>query len=131
MKIIVRTLLPQVIFVLSLSWCLPASAGEIRLKETAIDSLYGCLAGGLVGAAVMAFTKNPGDHLDYMGYGAAGGAVAGATISMFSGPKALAELEENGKIKLSVPTVIPDIRDTNSKGQTPIVIMTELFRGQF
>ncbi len=130
MNIIGRMLLTSVTFLLSLNWGLPVSAAEVRFKETAIDSLYGCLAGGLVGAAVLAFTKKPGDHLDYMAFGAGGGAVAGATISMFSGPKALAELE-NGKIRLSVPTVIPDIRDTNSKGQTPIVIMTELFRGEF
>lgn len=131
MKIIGRMLLPSVAFLLFLSRCLSASAAEIHLKETAVDSMYGCLAGGLVGAAVLAFTKNPGDHLEYMAYGAAGGVVAGATISMLSGPKALAELEGNGKIKLSVPTVIPDIRETNSKGQTPIVIMAELLRGQF
>ncbi len=130
MKIIGRMSLLSMTFFLIVNWSSPVFAGEINFKETVKDSLYGSLAGGLVGAAVLAFTKRPGDHLNYMGFGAAGGAVAGATISMFSAPKALAELD-NGEVKLAVPTVMPDIRDTNSKGQTPIVITAELFRGQF
>jgi hypothetical protein len=130
MKIIGRMLFLSITVFLFFSWSYSVSAAEVRLKETVKDSLYGCLAGGLVGVAVLAFTRRPGDHLNYMAFGAAGGAVAGAAVSVLSAPKALAELE-NGEVKLSVPTVIPDIGDPNSKGQRPIVITAELFRGQF
>jgi hypothetical protein len=38
---------------------------------------------------------------------------------------------ENGKMKWSMPIVIPDIKDSNSNGKTPIVFMAEVLRGKF
>jgi len=114
-------------FVLSLCWAIPCRAAENVFKEIFADSVYGGLTGSLVGAAVMAFAKKPGDHLDYMAYGAAAGVMVGAAYGI---GKAMVEME-NGRVKLSMPTVIPDFQDTNSRGQTPVVIMANLLRGRF
>jgi hypothetical protein len=108
-------------------WSVPCRAAENVFKEVLTDSLYGGLSGTLVGAAVMAFAKRSGDHLDYMAYGAATGVLVGAAYGL---GRAMVEMDK-GKMTLSVPTIMPDIQDTNSKGQTPIVVMTELVHGKF
>lgn len=56
----------------------PCLAAENAFKEIFDDAFYGGLAGGLVGAALLAFTDKPSDHLNYIGYGAAGGVLVGA-----------------------------------------------------
>lgn len=56
----------------------PCFAEESGIKTLFQDAFYGGLTGGLVGAALLAFTKKPGTHLDYIGYGAAGGVIVGA-----------------------------------------------------
>lgn len=111
-------------------WCSSCLAAESAFKEIFEDAFYGGLTGTLVGAAVLAFTHKPKDHLDYMYYGAAGGVLVGASFGLVKNSRALAEFD-NGKVRLAVPTIMPDIRDTNSKGQTPVVIMAELIRGKF
>lgn len=108
-------------------WSVPCHAAENAFKTIFTDSLYGGLTGSLVGAAVMAFAKKPGDHLDYMAYGAATGVLVGAAYGI---GKAVVEFD-NGKMKFAMPTVIPDIKDSNSKGQTAIVFMAELLHGKF
>ena len=108
-------------------WSAPCRAAESVFKQVFTDSVYGGLSGTLVGAAALAFTKRPGDHLDYMAYGAATGVLVGAAYGL---GRAMVEME-HGKVAWAVPTVIPDIKDTNSKGQTPIVVMAELLRGKF
>jgi len=129
-KFINRIFFAVLLSVLIVGWSKCGFAEEDRVKEVLMDSLYGGLAGVVVGAVVLAFTKKPGDHLEYMAYGAAGGALAGTTYALVKCPKPLAELD-NGKVTIGVPTIMPDIRDTNSKGQTPVVILAELFRGNF
>ena len=130
MKFINRIFFAVLLSVLIVGWSKCGFAEEDRVKEVLMDSLYGGLAGVVVGAVVLAFTKKPGDHLEYMAYGAAGGALGGTTYALVKCPKPLAELD-NGKVTIGVPTIMPDIRDTNSKGQTPVVILAELFRGNF
>jgi hypothetical protein len=75
----------------------------------------------------MAFANKPAENLDYMAYGAATGVMVGAAYNI---GKALVVME-NGKAKWSFPIVIPDVRDTNSNGKTPIVFMTEVLHGKF
>ena len=70
------------------------------------------------------------DHLDRLTYGAAAGVLLGATYGVVKSTQSLAEMD-NGKVKFALPTIIPDIQDTNAKGQTPIIVMAELFRGKF
>jgi len=114
-----------------LFWAVPCSALESAFKETFQDALYGGVAGTLVGAAVMAFTKRMGNHLDYMGYGTAGGVLIGAAIGLATPPsKSLAEVDK-GKLHFTIPTVIPEFKDTNSKGQSGYVINADLLGGKF
>ena len=108
----------------------PCLAADSGIKTLFQDAFYGGLTGGLVGAAVMAFTKKPGTHLDYIGYGAAGGVMVGAAYGAVVATRSLAEVE-NGKVKFAIPTIYPEIREANSKGQTSIVATAELIRGRF
>ena len=108
----------------------PCLAAENAFKTFFEDAFYGGLTGGLVGAAVLAFTKKPGRHLDYIGYGAAGGVLVGAAYGAVVTTRSLAEVE-NGKVRFSMPTIIPELREANSKGQTSIIATAELIRGRF
>ena len=108
----------------------PCLAEENAFKTFFMDSFYGGLTGGLVGAAVLAFAKQPGNHLDFIGYGAAAGVLVGATYGAVVTTRSLAEVE-NGKVKFSLPTIIPGIKEANTKGHTSIIAMSELIRGKF
>ncbi|RNC70372.1 MAG: hypothetical protein ED859_06040 [Desulfuromonadales bacterium] len=94
------------------------------------NSFYGGLAGGLVGAALLAFTEKPGNHLDYIGYGAAAGVIAGAAYGVVKSTRALAEVE-NGKVKLAMPTILPDYIPAGARGEGGVVLMAEVLRGKF
>ena len=122
-----RKLTITITAVLLTVWSVPCHAVESTFKGIFTDSLYGGLTGTLVWAAVMAFAKKPVDHLDSIGYGAAVGILAGAAFGV---GKALVEID-NGKVKISMPTVIPDIQETNNKVKMPILITAELLRGRF
>jgi hypothetical protein len=111
-------------------WTVPCSAAESVIKETLQDALYGGVAGTLVGAAVMAFTKRSGEHLDYLGYGAAGGAIVGAAVGLTIFNRSLAAVEK-GKVKFAIPTIIPEFRDANSKGQSAYILTGDLLSGRF
>lgn len=117
--------------VLSITWAAPCFAAESAFREIFQDSIYGGLTGSLIGAAVMAFAKRPGNHLEYIGYGAAGGVLAGAAFGAVKIAKSLAEVDEKGKVRFAIPAVIPDIRDPNSKGQSAYVINAGLLSGKF
>ena len=126
-----RRLISMVLAAMLLAaWVAPSYAAESPFKEVLQDAVYGGLTGALVGAAVMAFTHKPGDHLNYMGYGGAVGVLAGTAIGTVRTARSLAELD-HGKVLFAIPTIVPDFQDTNSKGQTPLVIKAELFRGRF
>jgi hypothetical protein len=105
-------------------------AADSAIKTLFQDAFYGGLTGGLVGAAVMAFTKKPGNHLDYIGFGAAGGVMVGAAYGAVVATRSLAEVE-NGRVKFAIPTIRPEFREPNSKGQSSIIATAELIRGKF
>ena len=109
---------------MSVCWVVPCRAAENAVNGVLAD---GGLSGSLVGAAVMAFANKPAENLDYMAYGAATGVMVGAAYSI---GKAMVVME-NGNTKWSIPIVIPDVRDTNSNGKTPVVFMAEVLRGKF
>jgi hypothetical protein len=117
--------------ILSISWAAPCIAAESAFMEIFQDSLYGGLTGSLIGAAVMAFAKRPGNHLDYIGYGAASGILAGATFGAVRIAKTLAEVDDKGKVRFAIPAVIPDFKDANSRGQSSYVINAGLLSGKF
>jgi hypothetical protein len=124
---IITTLLTTMFVLLSQSLAL---ASENAFKEVFQDAFYGGAAGTLVGAALMAFTKKPADHLDYMGYGAAGGILAGAAFGLAKSTRALAEID-NGRVRLAMPTIIPDLVESPSTRQTSITWRADILRGTF
>jgi len=105
----------------------PCHAAETAFNEIVQDSIYGGLAGTVVGAAVMAFSHKPGDHLEYMAYGAAAGALGGAAYGYFTS-RALVEVD-NGKVKFAIPTVMPDLEGSSKKSS--VMITTKLIKGNF
>lgn len=115
------------------AWTAPASAADNTFREIFQDALYGGLAGGLIGTATLAFANKPHDHLRNIGYGAAGGVIAGGAYGAYGvvrSGKALAETG-NGTVKFALPTIMPDLKEVPSKGQTALVINTQLLRGSF
>lgn len=104
-------------------------AAENAFKTFFEDAFYGGLTGGLVGTALLAFTKKPLDHLDYIGYGAAGGVLVGATYGAITTTRSLAEIE-NGHVRFAMPTIKPEFRESATRGTT-IVATAELVRGRF
>jgi hypothetical protein len=131
MKKIKRMLMMFFAAVFSITWAAPCIAAESAFREIFQDSLYGGLAGSLIGAAVMAFAKRPGNHLDYIGYGAAGGVLVGAAFGAFRIANSLAEVDEKGKVRFAIPAVIPDFNEANSRGQSSYVINAGLLSGKF
>jgi hypothetical protein len=111
-------------------WTAPCFAAETAFREVFQDALYGGLGGGLVGAAVMAFTKRPGDHLEYLGVGAAVGVLAGTTYGVVKTSRSLVEMND-GKVKFAMPTIRPDIKETSARGLASIGLVAEVFRGKF
>lgn len=127
MKRIFRATTLAVTALLMAVWSVPCQAAESTFKGIFTDAFYGGLTGTLVGGAIMAFAKKPADHLDYLGYGAAVGVLTGAAYGI---GKAMVEMDR-GRVSFAVPTVIPDIGETNSKGQTPYMFTANLIRGKF
>jgi hypothetical protein len=94
------------------------------------DLFYGGISGGLIGAAVLAFSKQPGKHLEYIAYGTAGGVLVGATYGALARTRSLAEVK-NGKVTFSVPTIMPEIREATPRGHSSIFAMAHLVSGTF
>jgi hypothetical protein len=72
------------------------------MEEVFRDGFYGGLAGALVGGAILAFNDEPGDHLNYIAYGAATGVIVGTVYGVASVSKAFTEVE-NGKVYVNLP----------------------------
>jgi hypothetical protein len=125
-----RALIATVILLLSITWTMPLHAADSSLKVVFEDSLYGGLVGALVGSATLAFTHKASDHLDNITYGAAAGVIAGAGIGIFTSVRHAMVEYENGRVKLGMPTVLPDIQES-SRGQLVLAVKADLLRGTF
>ncbi len=114
----------------TVSGSLTCFASEDSLSTAVFkDSMIGSLAGGLVGAAVLAITRKPGQHLEYIAYGAAGGAVAGGAYGLFKKQTSLVAI--NGDtVSIDVPLIMPDVQEKGTRGTT-LTIMAELISGKF
>jgi hypothetical protein len=107
-----------------------ACADDNVFRETFRDAFYGGAVGTLVGAALMAFTKKPADHLDYMALGAASGVLAGAAYGFTKSARALATID-NGNVRIAMPTIIPDVAESPSTKQTVVTWRANIIRGTF
>jgi hypothetical protein len=116
--------------VATFSWNLSGFASEDSLSAKVFkDSMIGGLAGGLVGTAVLAPTKKPGQHLEYLAYGATGGAEANEAYGLFKAQTSLLAIQGD-TINIDVPLIMPDIQETGTRGTT-VIIMAELISGTF
>jgi hypothetical protein len=70
-----------------------ARATESNFSEVLTDGVYGGLAGGLVGGALLVFKDNPSDHLNYLSYGAAIGVLFGTAFGLVSASRSIAEID--------------------------------------
>ncbi|OGR29850.1 MAG: hypothetical protein A2X83_04575 [Desulfuromonadales bacterium GWD2_54_10] len=113
-----------------LSTATSSFASDNTFKEVFQDAFYGGAVGALVGAAFMAFTKKPADHLENIGYGAAVGVLGGAAYGITKSARSLAEID-NGRVRIAMPTIIPDLVESSSNKQTTITWRAELLRGTF
>ncbi|HEU0265900.1 MAG TPA: hypothetical protein VFR01_09255 [Geobacterales bacterium] len=103
---------------------------ESPLAPVVEDGFYGAVIGVLVGGAMIAFTHKPEDHLDYVGYGAAIGTLGGIVFGVADVSRSFAQID-NGKVRFAIPTIIPEIGDKTSHGETPIIITAQLVKGTF
>ncbi|MFZ3073287.1 MAG: hypothetical protein WA162_08590 [Thermodesulfobacteriota bacterium] len=78
---------------------------EDVMKDTLNDAVYGALIGGLSGAAVMAFTDEPNDHLDYIPKGAAIGVLVGVLYGLVVHSEALSISEMEKQPGIQLPTI--------------------------
>ena len=107
-----------------------ACAEDNAFRDTFQSAFYGGAVGALVGAALLAFTRKPADHLDYMGIGAAAGVLAGTAYGVGKATRALASIE-NGRFKMAIPTVIPDLTESPASKQTVVSWRADILRGTF
>lgn len=105
-------------------------AADNTLREVFQDAFYGAGIGALVGAAFMAFTRKPADHLENVGYGAAIGVLAGTGYGLAKSARALAEID-NGRVRIAVPTIMPDLIESPSTRQTTVMWHASILRGTF
>ena len=107
-----------------------ACADDNVFREAFQDAFYGGAVGTLVGAALLAFTKKPANHLDYMAYGGATGILAGAAYGLTKSARSLATIDK-GNIKIAMPTITPDLMDSPSTKQTIVTWRADIIRGTF
>jgi len=108
-----------------------AFAGDETIREVFTDAFYGAGIGALIGGALAAFTKRPSDHLgNNLIYGAASGVLAGTAYGLAKSARAFAEIE-NGRVKIALPTIIPEFIASPSTKQSAVAWKAELIRGTF
>jgi len=122
--------------IILLSTCLltgmatPCLAAENVFRDLFENSLYGGLAGTLVGGALLVFTRKPSEHLDYLAVGAATCVLAGVTYSVVKQSRSLVAIED-GNVKLALPTIIPELQENGAKGMTSVMLKAEVIKGTF
>ena len=103
---------------------------ENAFRETFTSAFYGLSVGALVGTALMVFTHKPADHLDYIGFGAAAGTLAGTVYGVARSSRSFASVE-NGKVKIAMPTIVPDLVESPATKQMNVTFRADLLRGTF
>lgn len=128
-----KQLKKMIVMMICLSFLLSASSAyavDSTLREVFEDAFYGAGIGALVGGAFMLFTKKPADHLENIGYGAATGVLAGTAFGLAKSVRALAEID-HGRVRIAVPTIIPNLVESPSTRQTTVMWQASIFRGTF
>jgi len=130
-----RKISTLIVFSIFLLAAVPARAGD-AMEKTLRDAVYGGIVGALMGAAVMAFTDEPEDHLGYIPAGAAAGVLAGSAYGFTTGVAddyyADAEVDEVGvEPGLQMPTVkAVELRDKRTD-TVEVISILNIFRYRF
>ena len=105
-------------------------AADEPIREVFTDAFYGAAIGGLVGGALMVFTRKPLEHFDRIAYGAASGVLVGTAYGLAKSARAFAEVE-NGRVKIAFPTITPELIVSPASKQTVVAWKADLIRGSF
>ena len=102
----------KLLVTIGLILCLTASVSLAETKSGTVlkGTGYGAIVGTLIGAAVMAFTDDPGDNLDYLYKGAAVGAIGGMIYGFYEA-ETFATIDEDGNVKFAMPTIKTQLTD--------------------
>lgn len=95
------------VFLPQLSLAAPITESKQKMREFMVSVTYGTLAGALLGAASLAFTESPGDHMNRIAKGASLGLYAGIALGIYvtKEPSVNEELLEELDQKLSEPQI--------------------------
>ncbi len=107
-----------------------AFAADDTIREVFTDAFYGAGIGALVGGALMIFASHPTDHYNNIAYGAATGVIAGTAYGLAKSARAFAEVE-NGRVKIAIPTLVPELLVSPSSGRSTVAWKADLIRGTF
>jgi len=80
--------------------------------------------------ALLVFTSNSSDQLDYLSSGAASDPLRAADSIVARPAKSLIAIE-NGSVTISFPAISPDFQGNNSKGFAGVMVKVELISGTF
>lgn len=113
-----------------------AMSGAAYAQDPAVvdifkDGFYGGLAGALVGAAALAFTDEPEDHLNYIAIGAGVGVIAGTAYGIYTATRYMAEIQGS---RLTWHLPVPQIALKGlsaSQGRQEVEYQVPLFRIHF
>jgi hypothetical protein len=127
----IKKLIAVMTVVSMLSTVSSAFAADDTIREVFTDAFYGAGIGALIGGALTVFTKHPSDHLgNNLMYGAATGVIAGTAYGLAKSARAFAEVE-NGRVKIALPTIMPELVVSPSDGRTALAWKADLIRGTF
>ncbi|MRR05480.1 MAG: hypothetical protein EG828_00820 [Deltaproteobacteria bacterium] len=130
MKLVKQAGILLVALAVTFGWNLSSFASEDSLSAPGFkDDMIGGLADGLIGTTVLALTGKSGQDMEYLAYGATGGAAAAGAHGLFRTQKSLFAIQGD-TVNIDVPLIIPDIQENGTRGTT-IIIMAELISGKF
>jgi hypothetical protein len=89
-----------------------ARADDIKLQKILRNAMYGGAVGALIGAALLAFKDDPGDHLQFITVGAASGVLVGVAWGIYdSATDSPYVMIEDGQVRTALAT--PRVRMTH------------------
>lgn len=100
------------------------AADNATVKEMVLDSL----AGGLLGAAVVAFNERA-DSLDYQ-LALSPAVHAGGRVASVGNGKGLANID-HGRMSFNVPTVTPELCAARDRIRASVTVSADIIKGRF
>jgi hypothetical protein len=105
------------------------SESNAEMKAFIMSATYGVLAGALVGAATLAFTDNPSDHLRNVAKGASLGLYAGLLLGAYvvylvPGQMEKQRQQEEEQLGVKNMMILPDVQ-ISENGQATYVITSQ------